>query len=153
MAKTTVTERFWAKVDKTDTCWLWTGTVSAGGYGAFAVQAGKPVGAHRYAYQTLIGPIPAGLFIDHLCHTEAVKRGECEGGKCIHRLCVNPAHMEPVTNGENVRRGLGYRQEPRTHCKRDHPYDSFNTYIDPNGNRGCRACRTLASQRYRSKVK
>lgn len=96
----TRTERFWAFVERRDTgqCWPWRGAV-LWGYGHF--ENLKP---HRVAYEQLVGPIPAGLTLDHVCHTNDL---ECEGGAgCLHRRCVNPAHLEPVTLGENVRRGV-----------------------------------------------
>lgn len=89
----TIDDRFWSKVEFTDTCWLWRSGVRGGGYGAFKVN-GHHVQAHRWAYEAMIGPIPDGLTLDHLCRI---------------RPCVRPAHLEPVTFAENVRRGLaGY---------------------------------------------
>lgn len=85
-----IEERFWSKVAKTSTCWLWGGSVRANGYGVFSFQA-RTMLAHRYAYELLSGPIPTGLVIDHLCRV---------------RNCVNPAHLEAVTQSENVRRGF-----------------------------------------------
>lgn len=88
----TTEQQFWEKVNKTDSCWLWTGGVGRG-YGIFyrgADRGGSFTVAHRYAYEALVGPIPAGLTLDHLCRV---------------RGCVNPAHLEPVTQAENVRRG------------------------------------------------
>jgi hypothetical protein len=83
-------ERFWAKVEKTDACWLWTGSRNGRGYGLLNVATGaSPVRAHRFSYELLVGTIPAGLQLDHLCGVKA---------------CVNPAHLEPVTNEENSRR-------------------------------------------------
>lgn len=82
--------RFWAKVDKTDSCWLWTASVNQLGYGRFRVDNTTRVTAHRYAYETLVGPIPDGQELDHLCRV---------------RSCVNPAHLEPVSHRENVLRG------------------------------------------------
>lgn len=85
-------ERFWEKVEKRgpDECWEWGGTV-ADGYGRFREGGfgSSPVRAHRVAYKLLVGPIPEGLVLDHLCE---------------NRGCVNPAHLEPVTNRENLRR-------------------------------------------------
>ena len=75
-------ERFWAKVDKTDDCWLWTANRTNAGYGHFWLDR-RMVLAHRFAYELLIGPIPDGLTLDHLCRV---------------RACVNPAHLEAVTN-------------------------------------------------------
>jgi len=82
-------QRFWALVDKTETCWLWTGTQVRGGYGQFWLDGHKL--AHCYAYETTVGPIPEGLQLDHLCRVTR---------------CVRPSHLEPVTASENVRRGL-----------------------------------------------
>jgi hypothetical protein len=85
-------ERFWAKVDKTGDCWLWTASVSSNGYGQFATTiagVNAPIGAHRVAYYEANGPIAAGLVVDHICH---------------NKLCMNPAHLRAVTqkqNGEN----------------------------------------------------
>ncbi len=80
--------RFWAKVEKTDTCWLWTGSLNSAGYGGFSTGPTRDL-AHRWAYAHEVGPIPEGLDLDHLCR---VKR------------CVNPAHLEAVTRAENLRR-------------------------------------------------
>lgn len=75
-----------------DECWPWLGAVGSHGYGIY----GRPrVLAHRWAYEHFVGPIPVGLVIDHLC---------------MEKTCVNPAHMEPVTIGENVRRGAASRR-------------------------------------------
>jgi hypothetical protein len=85
----TIEARFWEKVDKTDTCWLWTGSSDRLGYGRFSTWPSVTL-AHRFAYELLAGPIPDGLVIDHLCRTPS---------------CVNPDHLEPVTQRENLRRG------------------------------------------------
>lgn len=134
------TDRFWAKVDKRDDgCWLWTGVRNWGGYGFFYVDAncfGKA--AHRFAYETEIGPIPEGLQLDHLCR---------------NRQCVNPAHLEPVTQQENIRRGNGGAHwAAKTHCPKGHPYEGDNVYINPKGSRECKACRREAQNRFHSKV-
>jgi hypothetical protein len=78
-------------------CWLWTGTIDKDGYGR-----GGAKQAHRLSYEFFVGQIPDGLQIDHTCHDPTVCRG---GSWCSHRSCVNPAHLEPVTHGENTRRG------------------------------------------------
>ena len=87
-----IAERFWAKVDRRgdDECWPWTASRTYQGYGQFFPAKRTFVRAHRFAYEAAIGPIPAGLTIDHLCRNKA---------------CVNPAHMEPVTAIENGLRG------------------------------------------------
>lgn len=82
-------ERFWSKVEVTSGCWLWCRGLNQFGYGLFRRSEGSMVLAHRFAYEQVRGPIPAGLTLDHLCETPA---------------CVKPSHLEPVTNSENLRR-------------------------------------------------
>lgn len=99
-AKPTTDERFWQKVDRgePDECWKWTAAHMPQGYGTFAISntadTSTFIGAHRYAYQALVGPIPDGLTLDHLCRNPA---------------CVNPAHLEPVTREENNRRAAAWK--------------------------------------------
>ena len=81
--------RFWAKVNKTPTCWLWTGSGTLDGYGQLYVDGRKNY-VHRISYEIHVGRVPDGLVLDHLCRV---------------RRCVNPAHLEAVTNRENVLRG------------------------------------------------
>ena len=96
--KTPLADRFWSKVQKQESgCWIWTGTRTRdGGYGQirlpglYAPLIGPMRLAHRVAYELLVGPIPAGLVLDHLCR---------------NRRCVNPAHLEPVTQRVNIQRG------------------------------------------------
>lgn len=121
--------KFWAKVLPVDDgCWLWTGATLRG-YGTY-MRAGGAYIAHRYAYEDRVGPIPTGLDLDHLC-------------RC--RTCVNPDHLEPVTRGENLRRGYAARGL-KTHCAQGHPFDEVNTFQRSDGGRGCRACRNKASR-------
>lgn len=96
--------QFWVRVDKTDACWSWLGDRTPYGYGRFSFR-GRAVAAHRFAYELLRGPIPDGLVIDHLCRV---------------KHCVNPAHLEPVTQRENVLRGesIPAQYARRTHCER-----------------------------------
>lgn len=81
--------RFWAKVDATGDCWIWMGAKHWFGYGMFQL-LGSTITAHAFAYMTLVGPIPKGLELDHLCRVQA---------------CVNPDHLGAVTHAENIRRG------------------------------------------------
>jgi len=132
--------RFFAKVDTAGSCWQWTGATSAKGYGVFRL--GRREGtvlAHRFSYETLIGPIPDGLELDHLCHTND---HTCPGGDtCPHRKCVNPEHLEPVTTGENTHRGLspwGINSRKAT-CLQGHDLDTL-VLISGRIERRCSPC-------------
>jgi hypothetical protein len=135
-------ERFWSYIDTAGDCWEWTGGTNHAGYGVFFV--GRVDGrrrfaqAHRYAWETLAGPIPSGLTLDHLCKNSR---------------CVNPDHLEPVTRAENSRRNWPSSANRRkTHCKWGHPFDEENTYWR-NGNRGCLTCRRRRSAEYNAQVR
>ena len=134
--------RFWAKVNKTDSCWLWTGTTDQHGYGQFWSK-GRRYAVHRLSYRLAHGDIPKGLVLDHLCHGWDVNC-KAEGNWCRHRSCVNPDHLEAVTHRENLLRGHGVSGEAarRTYCPQGHPYDEANTYFE-GGTRRCRACREV----------
>jgi hypothetical protein len=115
-------------------CWLWTGAKTRG-YGSASFD-GRRYRAHRLTYELLVGPIPEGLTLDHLCRVTA---------------CVNPAHLEPVTQKENIRRGeTGENMRSKTHCPMGHPFDEKNTYLDPKGHRRCRECRRQYRQTWRA---
>ena len=133
-------ERFWEKVEPCPTsgCWHWTAAKDQDGYGMFRWDGGARR-AHRVSYTELVGPIPEGLQIDHLCR---------------NRGCVNPAHLEPVTNRENVLRGENFsaKNAVKTHCDNGHEFDEGNTYIR-RGKRQCRACNREQTRAYRARKK
>lgn len=125
-----ILERLLRRVEVTASCWNWTGNIDKTGYGHIETREGKAQLVHRVAYQSLVGAIPDGKEMDHLCR---------------NRRCVNPDHLEPVTRQENVRRGIAAvvnraRGQARTHCRNGHPYNEANTYIARSGKRDCRAC-------------
>ncbi len=123
-----------------DGCWEWTASRTTAGYGQTSV-AGKYRMAHRALYELLVGPIPNGLQLDHLCR---------------NRGCVRPDHLEPVTQAENLRRGERWQQR-KTHCPQGHEYDEANTYVTPSRPtaRYCRECNRVTGverqRRYRAR--
>ncbi len=120
--------KFWQKVRVDPDCWEWIGYKRPEGYGFLSV-AGRPRQAYRIAYELLIGPIPDGLVIDHLCRNPS---------------CVNPRHLEPVTPAENARRVWADSQA----CRRGHPWTPENTYYRPDKpGRMCRACNRINDNR------
>lgn len=125
-------------VDPETGCWDWHGGKSDRGYGSISLD-GRSHQAHRVSYELYVGPIPDGLQIDHLCR---------------NRGCINPAHLEPVTCRENVRRGEGPSavNATRTHCKHGHPLSGDNLRISRNGKRRCRACARISTARRRAVV-
>lgn len=135
-------DRFWAKVLKTDDCWLWQASCSPNGYGQFGHE-----GAHRVALRLVGTSLPVGTHVDHLCRVQR---------------CVNPEHLEVVTPSENVRRGyappiaaarMRAWSASRTHCKWGHELTEANTYITPReGWRVCRACKQARATRKREGI-
>lgn len=130
-------ERFIEKVNKTETCWLWTSGFSLNGYGQFTIDYQTQL-AHRIAYELFIGPIPNGLQIDHLCRV---------------RYCVNPQHLEAVTCRENLMRGETHaaRLARQTHCKNGHAFEGQNVAHDKDGWRRCRTCARNNTASYRAR--
>lgn len=121
-------DKYANRIDVGD-CWHWTGTRDRRGYGRLSNPHRSSL-AHRAIYEILVAAIPDGLTLDHLCRNHG---------------CVNPDHLEPVTQAENVRRGLAgittrARCQAITHCPRGHPYDDANTWRDRHGWRHCRKC-------------
>ena len=130
----TFKERLFNKIRKKPGCWEWKAHISQAGYGQLKGRGKKVVYAHRAVYEMLVGPIPKGLTIDHLCR---------------NRACVNPNHMEPVTSVENVMRGQGpfAVNARKTHCKRGHEFTGDNTYRSRKG-RECRKCKKYLMTRW-----
>jgi hypothetical protein len=129
------------RVDQKSTpgCWIFTGCRIRGGYGM--VRTGSVLDgsarsklAHRVVYEAIVGPIPEGLELDHLCRNPA---------------CVNPAHLEPVDHRTNVLRGFSPSaiHARKTHCVNGHEFTTENTLVDKKGKRNCRACARAARRR------
>jgi hypothetical protein len=125
---------FWARVDKSGSCWLWTAAKNTNGYGVLRIDChsnnrGRLVFAHRLSYELTKGAIPDGLHLDHLCRT---------------RNCVNPAHLEAVTPRINCLRGIGpsAKAAKKTHCSKGHPFEGQNLYLRPDRHgRQCLICK------------
>lgn len=144
MPKPTTTSRLAERTGPSDPqtgCQQWTGNINAAGYAVFTLGRGNHFYAHREAWKLANGrTIPDGMQIDHECHN---RDETCPGGACKHRSCVNPEHLALVTNGENARRSTHTQStmnRTKTHCIRNHPFDSQHTYYLPNGMRRCRTC-------------
>lgn len=134
--------RFWTLVDKSGDCWMYTGYHGVGSYGNFSYKKVQHK-AHRVAWELSRGPIPSGLVLDHLCRNKA---------------CVNPAHLEPVSQSVNAQRGLaGQHYLSRTHCARGHPFDEANTVWrtmkDGRRYRACRPCRDEYQRTYKAQYR
>lgn len=111
------------RIDATGDCWEWTGSKDKDGYGQ--IDGAK---AHRIVWQALVGGIPEGMQIDHLCRLER---------------CVNPDHLRVVTARENSRASFGPTgiNAAKVKCKNGHVFTSDNTVPLPNGRRECRTCK------------
>jgi len=119
-------------------CWNWIGFIHPRGYGT-CWNGARMAQAHRVVYEYIRGLIPPNITLDHLCR---------------NRRCVNPDHLEPVTNKENILRGVGLAAQNarKTHCKRGHLFDEQNTFLYRGKVRVCRACHNLyTNKRYHEK--
>ncbi len=144
MRKRPTIERFLDKIEVCETgCWEWQGSLSTNGYG-FIWHGQRNIRAHRFSFEwfnkcSLPKYGSSGLEIDHLCR---------------NHKCVNPDHLELVSHWENIMRGenpelLRQRMLSKTHCPVGHPYNTMNTYRNPNGGRICRTCVYNHNKRYR----
>jgi len=128
---------FWALVQKTEGCWLWLGPCHRTGYGQYYFK-GHRLAAHRIAYELENGPIPLGLQLDHLCRV---------------RACVRPDHLEPVTQRDNIIRGVSFSaiKSRQTHCEHGHSFSPENTYFIPSRptSRRCRSCNSANLKRWK----
>ncbi len=127
------------RIDTSGVCWAWRGSRVGGGYGkAWDRDRKRGIVAHRLVYELLVGAIPAGLQLDHLCR---------------NRGCVRPDHLEPVTGRENIMRGdtPAARNAAKTRCINGHEYTPENTKLNrATGQRKCRICsRVSENGRYR----
>ena len=134
-------DRFWQKVSirGVNDCWEYSGYRDKWGYGHFSIRK-KPILAHRFAYEDVRGPIARDFPLDHLCRNTS---------------CVNPNHLEVVTNQENCRRGLGGQNNAiKTHCPQGHVYSEENTYRWKHGDivsRHCKRCNRVYGANYRAR--
>lgn len=135
-ASTPALIRIEAKLDKSADCWLWTGALNRGGYGVVRDGDGRARILHRLVWELLVGPVPDGMDLDHVCRV---------------RRCCNPAHLEVVTRQINVDRGdYAAGKQRGDSCRRGHPFTPENT--KSNGrNRCCRKCANEANRRYRER--
>lgn len=130
--------RFWAKVNKTADCWLWTAATDPYGYGRFTGMGGTLRCAHRVSFELSGQSIPNGMVIDHVCR---------------NRSCVNPLHLRAVDRLTNVHENSnapGHLNSLKTHCPQGHAYDAGNL-VTAQGRRRCRECLNASQRRRRQR--
>lgn len=144
-------DKWFALIDRTDptACWPWPGPLYSNGYGQTSGSGGT---AHREVYKRMVGPIPDGLIIDHVCHNNS----GCPGGAgCPHRSCVNWVnHLEAVTPKANQLRSpntFAALNALKTHCPQGHPYSGKNLIRTRSNCRLCRECQRAANRAYKAK--
>jgi hypothetical protein len=124
-------------VDPVTGCWIWT-KAKSNGYGMIYIhEQHQMASTHRVAYKLLVGPIPAGLNLDHEV--------------CDRKACCNPAHLVPKTSWENARRSPlnpAAIHAAKTHCIHGHEFTEANIYRHPK--RGHRHCRTCGGMRQKA---
>jgi hypothetical protein len=141
-------ERFFQKVNKTDSCWLWTGALNSKGYGSMGFE-GKTTSTHRLSYLWFKGEIPEGMFVCHTCDVPS---------------CVNPEHLFLDTNSGNMKdmfkKGRnGPQTKKQTHCKKGHSFEEFEplVYVKKQGRqigkeyRTCKECKRISDSKRRGK--
>lgn len=125
-------------------CWIWQGSKTVG-YGriCWKLEDGPKVwrGTHRVMYEAMVGEIPDGMDLDHVCHDPA----ECSPARaedCPHRACCNPEHLRPTTRRENLLRGGTVSADRRAvdECPKGHAYTPDNTLMSRAGQRQCKTC-------------
>jgi hypothetical protein len=125
-------------IDPESGCWVSDRNIDQDGYSRYQGE-----GVHRIAWRELVGPIPDGLVLDHV-----KARG------CAWNACIWPAHLEPVTNRENILRGRSFAavNAAKTRCDHGHRYTEANTYWRPDGHRDCRACIRRRVAEYKTRL-
>ena len=132
--------KLWEKVKREGDCWVWTGTVANRGYGSIHHEGRNGYLPHRLSWELLRGPSPEGLVLDHMCQ---------------NRRCVNPCHLDPVTNRVNILRGKSIAAQNfiKTECINGHEFSQKNTRIRKDGSRICKECERERLRKFRENQK
>lgn len=136
-----------------DGCWHWKAGRFPAGYGQWTLRKDYTKLAHRISYGALVGDLVDGLTIDHVCHNENLVACRASGRPCLHRLCVNPAHLEQKSLGDNTLQGgaASALHARKTHCKNGHEFSESNTRVAKTKwgtTRKCLACEYINHQRW-----